>query len=618
MCWAIAAGLTVVGCASSPAPVGRVPDPYAAADDGLAKCIRLASHEAYDEAITECGRLHRTADLARVDRAWALTMLGKCHHRRGGRVGGRPANAPSYRADVDDARRSLEEALTAAGPANRLPGYVGPHVPRFLLADIHNALGMVYRQTYPLGPAIAQFGEAERLLDEIARSPDGADVAGALPQEKMKVLGNLIAVLLDAGNFGAARGECEELEGLCGARPDPHAHQTLGVAYLEFGDFRKATHEFAMARELVREGGVDDSEPRILAETLLNSAACANAMEDFSDAERLLGESETALRKAPGDARLEAAIRSNWGRLHLSRIHLRKARGAFEEALGLQIEHLGHEHPDTLGTKLELGDLAKREGHLGEASRLYETVLAGLQRALGATHPRTLAAQLELELMNGALDPAHCASALTSAEATLRDLDAALGSLHPNAVFAAFQVANLAAGCGDLEAGKRFDPLFDEAVARYRELPKEQPNLVVLQGWILFADIGVRRGPPYTRPLDLYTDAEAVYERIFSDQHLSVVGVRAKRAALLHKMGQTDEARELYARTIRDMNPELEWHPVRAELFGGFCEALLAKGDVDGAKKAGRDGLDVLTNTFRREDPAVAAYVERYRPCLSP
>src|SRR5262249_2689691 len=74
----------------------------------------------------------------------------------------------------------------------------------------------------------------------------------------------------------------------------------------------------------------------------------------------------------------------------------RQACRLHEQTLGLRKRVLGPDHPDTLRSMSNLGELLTREGKLARARRLVEDA-AGLQRrTLGAGHPDTLASTTNL------------------------------------------------------------------------------------------------------------------------------------------------------------------------------------------------------------------------------
>jgi tetratricopeptide (TPR) repeat protein len=199
---------------------------------------------------------------------------------------------------------------------------------------------------------------------------------------------------------------------------------------------------------------------------------------------------------------------------------------------------LGVEHPDTLSSVSDLGQLLQARGKLDAAEPLVREALAGRRRLLGDTHPCTLASMSQLgRLLRARGD-------LGAAEALLREaLSAqrrALGDEHPDTLSSVSKLGQLLQSRGDLDGAA---PLLREALAGRRRVlgdvhPKTLASVSKL-GLLLMALGSFADAEPLLR------EALARQRRLLGDAHRSTLA-SAKHLGLLLQVRGGD---------IRDADP---------------------------------------------------------------
>ena len=101
-----------------------------------------------------------------------------------------------------------------------------------------------------------------------------------------------------------------------------------------------------------------------------------------------------------------------------------------QETVGMLIDALGPDHPDTLGTRSNLALVHQQAGHLSTAIDMHQALLTDRTRVLGPDHPDTL-------ITRGNLAAAHYAAgdlqtAIDMHQALLTDRTRLLGPDHPD------------------------------------------------------------------------------------------------------------------------------------------------------------------------------------------
>lgn len=173
----------------------------------------------------------------------------------------------------------------------------------------------------------------------------------------------------------------------------------------------------------------------------------------------LLALSETEMIDAAESAK-RAALLILAGNYFVSRAAYAGARPLFEQALAINEEVVGPEHPLTAGSLNNLALLLKRQGDLAGARPLYERALAISEKRLGPDDRLTLAGLNNLALL--LKEQGNLAEARPLYERALAIGERVRGPEDPDTAVSRNNLAVLIKEQGDL-AGAR--PLFEQALA---------------------------------------------------------------------------------------------------------------------------------------------------------
>ncbi|MEM7249005.1 MAG: serine/threonine-protein kinase [Acidobacteriota bacterium] len=119
----------------------------------------------------------------------------------------------------------------------------------------------------------------------------------------------------------------------------------------------------------------------------------------FEEAEVVLEQLVSSRRRVDGESVELADALGRLGRLRGDLGQLERALAAASEALALRRRLLSDEHPDTLSSRVQVGDLLRRAGRIPEAESSLRETLGTTRRVLGGDHPTTLACLNDLALL---------------------------------------------------------------------------------------------------------------------------------------------------------------------------------------------------------------------------
>jgi len=499
--------------------------------------------------------------------------------------------------DADDLTQALRHLETALSLSNQLD-----KPPASLLVTIHNSIGLAYNQRLQPGAAAEHFTKAMELSRE-------HDLAAMLPS----VMANLIPALIEIGRNEEALDRCEELEALPAAATDAKALAALGVAYLSLGDLSRSRQQFDLARYLVSQGSSTAPDPTFEAQLACNTAAAAQAVGAYDEAERLLLEALENARSELVDPRTAAVIQANLGRMYLTLERLDDADAQLHRAKTLMDQIAGPRHPDALLLLLDLANLARARGHLLEASELCEEAVRGLLAVRGRAHPEVAAARLELASLLSALG--RCDAAQEQAGKAMKSLDARFGEHHKQAVLACLKTALIAIQCAPSEGhDAEVRTLTEQAGLRFAALRDAlgADNIEVLRASVYFADVSARSPAALESALVRYRRAEQGFARVYGDTVKSLAALRLKQGRVLDKLDRHGEALKTYERALRLMDRNLTGHPIQAELLAAMGDAHNAIGDRDRAMKQWRQALAILAASYGRDHPRVRQFKETH------
>ncbi|MFQ5462470.1 MAG: tetratricopeptide repeat protein [Phycisphaerae bacterium] len=547
-----------------------------------------------DEAMAVYQRILAASPDTGEDRARTLGDLGAAYLERSRQAAGRRAGSGD-----DDLTRALQHLESALSLARHLDA-----PPADLLVLIHNSTGLAYNERMQPGAAAEQFSTALKIAKD-----NGMDaLVGSL-------LANLIPALIEVGRNGEAVARCEELEALPVAASDPQTLAVLGMAYLALGDLARSRQQFDLARYLVHQDASVVSDPTFSAQLACNTAAVAQAVGAYEEAERLLLEALEDARAGGVDPRTVAVIQANLGRMYLTLERLDDADAQLNRAKTLFGEIEGPQHADVLVLLLDLANLARARGHLLEASALCEDAVRGLLAVRGRAHPDVAAARLELASLLSA--QGRCDAARQQAESAMQSLDARFGEEHKRAVLACLKTALIALQCAPAEGrDESMQALIDKAARRFALLREAlgADNIEVLRASVYFADVSARSPAALESALGRYRRAEQGFADVYGDTTKSLAALRLKQGRVLQKLGRPEDALQTYQRALRLMDRNLMQHPIHAELLAAMGDALNATGDRDRAMQQWRQALHILAASYGHDHPRVRRFKETHLP----
>ena len=353
----------------------------------------------------------------------------------------------------------------------------------------------------------------------------------------------------------------------------------LATFYGEQGKYAKAEPLYQRAlRILEQQLGPEHSD---VAQFLHGLATFYWVQDKYAEAEPLYQRSLRILEQQLGPE--HPAVASP---LHgLANLYYRQGKYAeaeplFQRALRIREQALGPEHSDVAQSLHNLAELYRTQGKYAEAEPLYQRALRIREQALGPEHPN-MAYPLH-NLANLYTDQGKYAEAEPLYQRALRIWEQQLGPEHPNVAYPLHGLATLYS-----EQGKyaEAEPLFQRALHIWeQQVGPEQPAVAIpLDGLAnLYTDQGkyAEAEPLYQRALRIleqqlgplhpetaeiiydlarfweaqdngeeasvwYTRALTVREQALGAQHPKTRETRTRLVAMLHALGQHEQAAHL-------------------------------------------------------------------------
>ena len=212
-------------------------------------------------------------------------------------------------------------------------------------------------------------------------------------------------------------------------------------------------------------------------------------------------------------------------------------------ALALQREHLGDEHPDTLGTICSMAVLQSALGDSAAAVALFEEAVAGRRRVLGDEHPDTLAAI-------GSLAAVHFGhgnySVVEDLYREVLDTSRRVHGADDRETLVA--LSNMAGLKRDMGQFAEAEALYEEALeGKRRALGDDDPSTITT----MTAAAGLyRRQGNHERAEALMREALEARRHQLGEDHPDTLSARGLLAIVLHEGGRTEEALQLERETL--------------------------------------------------------------------
>ena len=263
--------------------------------------------------------------------------------------------------------------------------------------------------------------------------------------------------------------------------------------------------------------------------------------------------------------------------LHARDLGLPNEALALRGAVGVVEEVLGPDHPGTLASHNGLAGAYESAGRLGEATPLYEQVLADSARVLGDDHPHTLTSRNNLAYAYQAAGRLDEAIALY--EGVLADRVRVLGADHPDILASRGNLAGAYESAGRL--GEAI-PLYEGVLAdRARVLGPDHPDTLTSRGNLAYAYESAGR---LGEAIPLYEQVLADRARVLGDDHPDTLTSRNNLAYAYQAAGRLSEAIPLYEQVLADSARVLgDDHPDTLTSRNNLAGAYYAAGRLDEA-----------------------------------
>jgi len=199
--------------------------------------------------------------------------------------------------------------------------------------------------------------------------------------------------LFAAGKYALAADRLKQgLDPVVPPANQAEAYLWLGRIEIKRGEAKLARNAHVLAVEQALKSG----EAGLTARALSRLYASEGYDEGDSDAETWSRLASAAAARVPGDWEVQVELALNDGFVGLRRKRYKAALADFEQALALQQEHLGAEHPDVASTLNNLGVVLTSLDRPDEAVARYEESLRLHEKLEGAEHPNVATASHNL------------------------------------------------------------------------------------------------------------------------------------------------------------------------------------------------------------------------------
>ena len=276
---------------------------------------------------------------------------------------------------------------------------------------------------------------------------------------------------------------------------------------------------------------------------------------DISAAEILAAGAERIRNELVDQPELRATLMGTIGRVYFSLGEYQESRELLEQALALQVETHGHDHPDSAAAKTDLAELLIRGAEYERAGQLLQSALAVTREELGDSAPETAENRYFLA------EVSRATGQLVAAELLGRDSVQAYSSLGDGYGLQLAEARNLLARIlqlrGELDGA---EVLQRDAIATLRAAEgSDHPYMayylqslgVMLQsqGDLDGADAALREATEVTR-------------RVLGDKHDLLASTLIDRGRLLHAQGYLAEAATVMREALAlDRNTFGDTHP---------------------------------------------------------
>ena len=277
-----------------------------------------------------------------------------------------------------------------------------------------------------------------------------------------------------------------------------------------------------------------------------------------------------------------------------------EARARYEQALAVAEKELGPDHPGTMTTLNQLGNLAKVQGKFVEARELHERVLKSRERILGKDHPEVASALNNIGIDYRAEGKADEAKAVYDRALAIR-----IAAYGPDHTEVATTYNNLGGFYGGQEDSAKAEEMYEKARAIWEK--KYGPDHIEV------ADVMMNLATVYEHRNELdraratLEKVIAIYEKAYGKEHPSLAFAVNNLAMVAKMQGKPDEAYQLMDRALAiNIAVYGEGHPDAADYTGNMATVLRAQGKFDEAEAMFGRALEAAEKAYGPDHPRLA------------
>jgi tetratricopeptide (TPR) repeat protein len=305
-----------------------------------------------------------------------------------------------------------------------------------------------------------------------------------------------------------------------------------------------------------------------------------------------------------------ARLLSQTGYYLQDRAEYGEAESALKQALLLNEQIFGLEHPDVAQSLNDVAQLYHAQGHYEQAESFQERALSMRQRLLKWDHSDIAESRFNLALIYKAQGKYPQAQSLYEQVLAIDEEQA--GSEHPRTAHTLNNLAQLYRAWGKDEQA---EPLFVRAISiRERTLDPRDPDLAYTYnnlGALYLAQSNFGKAEP------LLLRTLSILSQILKPQHPDLALIYNNLGALYYAQGKYEQAEPFYleAQTIKEQIYEPD-HPLVAASLNNLANLYRAQGKYEQAELLYQRALAIFEQVLGPNHPNVAKVLENYADLL--
>ncbi|MFD8884757.1 tetratricopeptide repeat protein [Streptomyces erythrochromogenes] len=258
---------------------------------------------------------------------------------------------------------------------------------------------------------------------------------------------------------------------------------------------------------------------------------------------------------------------------------------------------MGRNHPDTLGSRINLAAAYQAAGDLEQALPIFESTLKKSEEILGVDHPQTLIASNNLGHAYGAAG--NVKQAIAQHETTLAKRKRILGKTHPETLTSLNNLAFAYESSGNLIGAI---PLYRDSLEAHEQvLGNSHPQ--TLHSRFNLARASLEAGN-LAEALDLHTATLTERERVLGGTHPKTLDSRNDLARTYQAMGDLSKAIALHETTLIQRQQVLgDVHPDTLQSMNNLAFSYQENGDFELAVRSFQAALVISLKVLGEMHP---------------